>query len=228
MPLIRVRDGRKHYTLDKALTTALDGVSLDIDAGERVALMGPSGSGKSTLLNLMGCLDRLDGGSLEIDGQDTKALRDVALSRFRNRTMGFIFQSFNLIPVLSVHENIEYPLLLQEVSASERRDRVEQLLEQVGLAGFGRRSPENLSGGQRQRVAIARALVTRPRIVFADEPTAALDQKTGRAVMELMVQMNEKAGATLVFSTHDATVAGYARRVVKLLDGKIAEDGGAA
>ena len=228
MPLISIRNGKKHYTLDKALTTALDGVSLDIEAGERVSLMGPSGSGKSTLLNLLGCLDRLDGGTLEIDGQDTKAMRDGALSQFRNRTMGFIFQSFNLIPVLNVHENIEYPLLLQDVPTAERRDRVEQLLEQVGLAGFGRRSPENLSGGQRQRVAIARALVTRPRIVFADEPTAALDQRTGRAVMELMVEMNQKAGATLVFSTHDATVAGYALRVVKLLDGRIVEDGGAA
>jgi len=228
MALISLRDGRKHYTLDKAQTVALDGVSLDIESGERVSLMGPSGSGKSTLLNLLGCLDRLDAGTLVIDGQDTKKLKDAALSTFRNRTMGFIFQSFNLIPVLTVFENIEYPLLLQSIPAAERKDRVMSLLERVGLADYHHRLPENLSGGQRQRVAIARALVTQPRLVFADEPTAALDQKTGRAVMELMVEMNEQAGATLVFSTHDAGVASYARRVVHLLDGRVVEAGGAA
>lgn len=221
MALISIRDGRKHYTLDKVQTVALDGVTLDIEPGERVSLMGPSGSGKSTLLNLLGCLDRLDGGTLVIDGQDTRTLKDAGLSAFRNRTMGFIFQSFNLIPVLTVYENVEYPLLLQPVPQAERRDRVMDLLDRVGLTEFAHRPPENLSGGQRQRVAIARALVTRPRVVFADEPTAALDQKTGRTVMELMVEMNEQAGATLVFSTHDASVAGYARRIVRLLDGRI-------
>ena len=142
--------------------------------------------------------------------------------------MGFIFQSFNLIPVLTVFENVEYPLLLQPVPAAERKERVMDLLERVGLSEYAHRPPENLSGGQRQRVAIARALVTRPRLVFADEPTAALDQKTGRTVMELMVEMNEQAGATLVFSTHDAGVAGYARRIVHLLDGRISSTGGAA
>jgi putative ABC transport system ATP-binding protein len=221
MPLITLRDARKHYTLDKTQTVALDGVSLDIDAGERVSLMGPSGSGKSTLLNLLGCLDRLDGGTLVIDGQDTKTLGDPALSTFRNRTMGFVFQSFNLIPVLTVFENVEYPLLLQPSKPAERKERVMDLLERVGLADYAHRPPENLSGGQRQRVAIARALVTRPRLVFADEPTAALDQKTGRAVMELMVEMNQTAGATLVFSTHDPEVARHAKRVIRLLDGRV-------
>ncbi len=228
MALITITDGRKHYTLDKTQTVALDGVSLTVEPGERVSLMGPSGSGKSTLLNLMGCLDRLDAGTLVIDGQDTKVLKDAALSTFRNRTMGFIFQSFNLIPVLTVYENVEYPLLLQPIAAAERKDRVLALLERVGLSDYRDRSPERLSGGQRQRVAIARALVTNPRLVFADEPTAALDQKTGRTVMELMVEMNEQAGATLVFSTHDAGVAGYAKRIVHLLDGRIASAGGAA
>jgi len=228
MALITITDGRKHYTLDKTQTVALDGVSLTVEPGERVSLMGPSGSGKSTLLNLMGCLDRLDAGTLVIDGQDTKVLKDAALSTFRNRTMGFIFQSFNLIPVLTVYENVEYPLLLQPIAAAERKDRVLALLERVGLSDYRDRSPERLSGGQRQRVAIARALVTNPRLVFADEPTAALDQKTGRTVMELMVEMNEQAGATLVFSTHDAGVAGYAKRIVHLLDGRIVEAGGAA
>jgi len=142
--------------------------------------------------------------------------------------MGFIFQSFNLIPVLSVFENVEYPLLLQKVPARERRARVEELLGRVGLLEFARRSPENLSGGQRQRVSIARALVARPRLVIADEPTASLDHATGSSVMQLMVEMNEGEGATLIFSTHDPAVSRYARRIVKMLDGRIAEDGVAA
>jgi len=226
--LISIRGGRKAYRLDKALVPALEGIDLDVAPGERLCLMGPSGSGKSTLLNLMGCLDRFDEGSLVIDGRDTRSLRDGSLSDFRNRTMGFVFQSFNLIPVLTVHENVEYPLLLQNLPAKERKERVESLLDQVGLADFRRRTPDNLSGGQRQRVAIARALVTRPRVVFADEPTAALDHNTGRGVLELMVEMNEKSGATLVFSTHDPSVAAYARRTVHLLDGRICDPGEAS
>jgi putative ABC transport system ATP-binding protein len=142
--------------------------------------------------------------------------------------MGFIFQSFNLIPVLSVYENVEYPLLLQKVPAQERRARVEELLRKVGLSDYLRRSPENLSGGQRQRVSIARALVARPRMVIADEPTASLDHVTGNTIMQLMVEMNESEGATLIFSTHDPTVSRYAKRIVKMLDGRVAEDGRAA
>ena len=142
--------------------------------------------------------------------------------------MGFIFQSFNLIPVLSVFENVEYPLLLQKVPARERRARVEELLGKVGIAEYARRSPENLSGGQRQRVSIARALVARPRLVIADEPTASLDHATGSSIMQLMVEMNESEGATLIFSTHDPAVSRYARRIVKMLDGRISEDGSAA
>ncbi len=228
MSLISVRNVQKSYRLERTDTPALMDVSLDIQAGERVCLMGPSGSGKSTLLNLIGCIDTPTAGSVIVDGEDTGRLADARLSEFRNRRMGFIFQSFNLIPVLSVFENVEYPLLLQKVPARERRARVEELLGKVGIAEYARRSPENLSGGQRQRVSIARALVARPRLVIADEPTASLDHATGSSIMQLMVEMNESEGATLIFSTHDPAVSRYARRIVKMLDGRISEDGSAA
>ena len=228
MSLISIRNVQKHYRLERTDTPALIDVSLDIQPGERVCLMGPSGSGKSTLLNLMGCIDTPSEGSVVVDGEDTGRLGDRRLSEFRNRRMGFIFQSFDLIPVLSVFENIEYPLLLQKVPSRQRRARVEELLQKVGLAEYSRRSPENLSGGQRQRVSIARALVGRPQLVIADEPTASLDHATGSTIMQLMVEMNESEGATLIFSTHDPAVSRYAKRVVKMLDGRIAEDGSAA
>jgi putative ABC transport system ATP-binding protein len=228
MSLIRIRNVQKHYRLGRADAPALIDVNLDIQTGERVCLMGPSGSGKSTLLNLIGCIDTPTAGTVVVDGEDTGTLGDGRLSEFRNRRMGFIFQSFNLIPVLSVYENVEYPLLLQRVPARERRVRVMELLGRVGLAEYSRRSPENLSGGQRQRVSIARALVGRPRLVIADEPTASLDHATGSSIMQLMVEMNETEGATLVFSTHDAAVSRHARRIVKMLDGRICEDGSAA
>ena len=228
MSLISVRNVGKNYRLERTEAPALIDVSLDVSPGERVCLMGPSGSGKSTLLNLIGCIDTPSAGTVIVDGEDTGKLGDARLSDFRNRRMGFIFQSFNLIPVLSVRENVEYPLLLQKVPPRERRRRVEELLERIGLAAYARRSPENLSGGQRQRVSIARALVARPRLVIADEPTASLDHVTGAAVMQLMVEMNETEGATLVFSTHDPAVARHARRLVTMLDGRIASDGRAA
>jgi putative ABC transport system ATP-binding protein len=228
MPLISIRNVQKSYRLDKTDTPALIDISLDIQAGERVCLMGPSGSGKSTLLNLIGCIDSPSAGSVVVNGSDTHTLGDAKLSEFRNRTMGFIFQSFNLIPVLSVFENVEYPLLLQKMPARERKARVRSLLERVGLADYLSRSPENLSGGQRQRVSIARALVGRPRLVIADEPTASLDHATGSSIMQLMVEMNETEGATLIFSTHDPAVSRYAKRIVRMTDGRIAEDGDAA
>ena len=228
MSLISIRNVQKHYRLERADAPALIDVSLDVQPGERVCLMGPSGSGKSTLLNLIGCIDTPSAGSVIVDGEDTSRLGDARLSDFRNRRMGFIFQSFNLIPVLSVFENVEYPLLLQKVPARERRARVEELLARVGLADYRRRSPENLSGGQRQRVAIARALVARPRLVIADEPTASLDHATGSSIMQLMVEMNRSEGATLIFATHDSAVSRYAGRIVKMLDGRVAEDGSAA
>ena len=228
MSLISIRDVQKSYRLDKTSTPALIDITIDIQPGERVCLMGPSGSGKSTLLNLIGCIDSPTSGSVVVSGSDTHTLGDAQLSEFRNRTMGFIFQSFNLIPVLSVYENVEYPLLLQKVPARERKARVRALLERVGLAEYLGRSPENLSGGQRQRVSIARALVGRPRLVIADEPTASLDHATGSSIMQLMVEMNETEGATLIFSTHDPAVSRYAKRIVRMADGRIAEDGSAA
>ena len=224
MALIKVEGVQKVYTLEKTQMTAVRNVSLEIQAGERVCLMGPSGSGKSTLLNIIGCVDKASEGDILIDGEDASKLSDARLSDFRNRTMGFIFQNFNLIPVLSVFENVEYPLLLQRVSSRERKERVNTLLAKVGLADFARRSPERLSGGQRQRVAIARALVTNPKLVIADEPTASLDHATGKVVMELMVEMNRSAGSTLVFATHDATVAEFAARIVSMMDGQVVED----
>ncbi len=222
--LIRMKDAEKRYQLEKAEMPALTGINLAIGSGERVCLMGPSGSGKSTLLNVIGCVDSLSSGSIEIAGREAGSMGDAELSDFRNRTMGFIFQTFNLIPVLSVFENVEYPLLLQRMPREERAARVEGLLERVGLKEFQRRSPERLSGGQRQRVAIARALVTRPRLVIADEPTAALDHETGRTIMELMVEMNRSAGSTLIFATHDPAVACHADRLVTMSDGRIVED----
>jgi putative ABC transport system ATP-binding protein len=224
MALISMRNIEKRYRLEKADIQALADVSLDIGIGERVCLMGPSGSGKSTLLNIIGCVDKASAGRTIIDGEDTDSLSDSRLSDFRNRTMGFVFQSFNLIPVLSVFENVEYPLLLRRLDSRERRRRVDEMLLKVGLAEYGRRSPERLSGGQRQRVAIARALVTAPRLVIADEPTASLDHATGRAVLELMVEMNGKAGSTLIFATHDPTVAEFASRIVTLSDGRVVAD----
>jgi len=228
MSLISIRNVQKSYRLDKTDTPALIDINIDIQPGERVCLMGPSGSGKSTLLNLIGCIDSPSYGSVVVNGSDTHTLGDARLSEFRNRTMGFIFQSFNLIPVLSVYENVEYPLLLQKVPARERKARVRALLERVGLAEYLGRSPENLSGGQRQRVSIARALVGRPRLVIADEPTASLDHVTGSSIMQLMVEMNETEGATLIFSTHDPAVSRFAKRIVRMTDGRIAEDGSAA
>jgi putative ABC transport system ATP-binding protein len=224
MALIKVDRVQKSYSLDKTRLIAVRNVSLEIAAGERVCLMGPSGSGKSTLLNIIGCVDKASEGDIFVDGQDANKLSDARLSDFRNRTMGFVFQNFNLIPVLSVYQNVEYPLLLQRVGREERKDRVNDLLAKVGLADFGKRSPERLSGGQRQRVAIARALVTKPKLVIADEPTASLDHATGASIMELMVEMNGSEGSTLVFATHDPTIAEFAWRIVSMIDGQVVED----
>jgi putative ABC transport system ATP-binding protein len=200
---------------------ALEGVSLKIARGARVGLMGPSGSGKSTLLNLFGGIDQPNTGDVWISGQSILTMNAQELCRFRNRKMGFIFQSFNLIPVLSVFENVEYPLLFQRLPKGKRRERVEYILNRVGLLEYARRKPDNLSGGQRQRVAIARALVTNPEIVFSDEATANLDHKTGRNVMDLLVELNQEYHTTLLFSTHDPMVAEYADTIVKMEDGTI-------
>ena len=223
-PIVAVRNVVKDYKLGKVVVPALREVSLAVEPGEFMAVAGPSGSGKTTLLNLIGCVDTPTSGSVEVAGKDTSALSERALTDLRLHHLGFIFQSFNLVNVLTVFQNVEFPLLLQgRASASERRARVTALLEQVGLADHARHRPNELSGGQRQRVAVARALVTGPQIVLADEPTANLDSKTGGTIIDLMSEMNRKQGTTFIFSTHDAKVMSHASKVVRLADGRIVE-----
>jgi putative ABC transport system ATP-binding protein len=212
----------KEYTLGKTVVRALQGVSLEVHGGEFLSIAGPSGSGKTTLLNLIGCIDTATSGVVRVAGQDTKSLKEQELTQLRLRTIGFIFQSFNLVSVLSVFQNVEFPLLLQGgISSLERKQRVMQLLEQVGLASHARHRPNELSGGQRQRVAVARALVTRPSIVLADEPTANLDSATGQNIIDLMKELNQKEGTTFIFSTHDAKVMSQANSVIRIADGLI-------
>lgn len=222
MSLVSVIGVEKRYLLGKQEVVALGGVDLAIAAGEFAAIAGPSGSGKSTLLNLIGCIDTPDKGSIVIDGTDVSTQTPDQLADYRAHTVGFIFQTFNLLPVLSAAENVEYPLLhRKDVAKSERRERVAHYLEVVGLAKFAGHRPNELSGGQRQRVAIARALVTHPKIVLADEPTANLDHHTGTGILELMKDINRSGGTTFIFSTHDQKVMSVAGRVVYMSDGKI-------
>jgi putative ABC transport system ATP-binding protein len=222
--IVSVVDVVKEYSLGKTVVPALRGVSLEIRAGDFLSIAGPSGSGKTTLLNLVGCIDTASSGVVRVAGQDTKNLSERQLTHLRLNTIGFIFQSFNLVSVLSVFQNVEFPLLLQQkLSTSERKTRVMALLEQVGLASHAKHRPNELSGGQRQRVAIARALVTRPKIVLADEPTANLDSVTGQNIIDLMKSMNQQQGTTFIFSTHDANVMSHANAIVKLADGKIVD-----
>jgi putative ABC transport system ATP-binding protein len=212
----------KEYNLGKVIVPALRGVSMSVSEGDFVSIAGPSGSGKTTLLNLIGCVDTATSGVVQVGGQDTKNLSERALTNLRLNTIGFIFQSFNLVSVLSVFQNVEFPLLLQrKYHSAERAQRVNELLEKVGLATHAKHRPHELSGGQRQRVAIARALVTRPQIVLADEPTANLDSKTGEAIIDLMKEMNQVEKTTFIFSTHDAKVMSHANAIIKLADGKI-------
>jgi putative ABC transport system ATP-binding protein len=221
-PIVSIVDVTKDYQLGKTLVPALRGVSLDVFPGEFISIAGPSGSGKTTLLNLIGCVDTATGGVVRVAGQDTRQLSERRLTELRLHTIGFIFQSFNLVSVLSVFQNVEFPLLLQKrLGAAERRTRVMALLEQVGLASHARHRPNELSGGQRQRVAVARALVTHPQIVLADEPTANLDSVTGEQIIDLMKDMNRHQGTTFIFSTHDAKVMAHANAVVRLQDGRI-------
>lgn len=220
--LIRVDNVSKHYRLGRQWVQALTEVSLDIEEGVFLAIAGPSGSGKSTLLNLIGCIDVPTRGHIVIDGSDTSGRTPDELADLRSRTIGFVFQTFNLLPVLSAAENVEYPLLqFGEVSRDERRRRVADMLDLVQLKSHARHRPNELSGGQRQRVAIARALVTRPRIILADEPTANLDSKTGDGILQLMKDINHRYGATFVFSTHDKKVIAKADRLVRITDGRI-------
>ncbi len=221
-PIVSLTNVTKTYTLGKVQVPALRGVSLEVHSGEFISIAGPSGSGKTTALNLIGCVDTATDGVVRVDGQDTKQLSERQLTDLRLHTIGFIFQSFNLVSVLSVFQNVEFPLLLQrKLNATQRRERVMTLLEQVGLANHAKHRPNELSGGQRQRVAVARALVTRPKLVLADEPTANLDSVTGQNIIDLMRELNRKEGTTFIFSTHDAKVMSHANAVVRLADGKI-------
>lgn len=224
--LVEIEDVVKEYPLGKLTVRALRGVSVKIERGEFTTIAGPSGSGKTTLLNLIGCVDVPTTGTVRIAGELTSALNDRQLTELRLRKLGFIFQSFNLIPVLDIAQNIEFPLLLQgDMTAGERDKRVREMLEKVGLTEQMRQRPNEISGGQRQRVAIARALVTSPAIVLADEPTANLDSVTGTHIIELMRELNQRESTTFIFSTHDPKVMSRASRVIRMVDGKLVYDG---
>ncbi len=224
MEVAKVENVTRMYTIGKVETQALRGVNLTIESGEFTALVGPSGSGKTTLLQLIGCLDQPSSGRVSINGKDVSALNRDQRADMRRGTLGFIFQFYALIPTLSAYENIEMPLLLTGQSATQRRDRVKQLLESVGLADRANNRPDQMSGGQQQRVAIARALATQPSLILADEPTANLDSSNGEQVMEIMAKLNNETGVTFVFATHDPRVIKYAKRVVTLSDGLITAD----
>ncbi len=225
MPLLSLRAIEKSYRLGQAVVPALRGVDLDVEPGEFTVVMGPSGSGKTTLLNVIGCLDRPDAGTYSLEGRRIEGKDFDDLADLRNREIGFVFQSFNLVPVLDVYENIEFPCLVRGRRDRELAARVRAVADAVGLGSHLRHKPDELSGGQRQRVAIARALVTRPRLVLADEPTANLDSGTSDQIMDLMLALNRERGVTFLFSTHDPRVTRHARRVVRLEDGRIAADG---
>ncbi len=224
MAIVEVTDLKKDYKQGEIIVHALAGVSVSIDKGEFTALMGPSGSGKTTLLNLIGGLDAPTSGHVVVDGTDLATMGGGGRSKMRLQRLGFVFQAYNLIPVLSAYENAEFVLLLQGVPEKERRERVMAVLEEVGLEGMENRRPSELSGGQQQRVAVARAIVGEPALVLADEPTANLDTKTGDALLDTMRDLNERLGVTFLFATHDPKVMENARRVVRLVDGKVAED----
>jgi putative ABC transport system ATP-binding protein len=226
MPVVELKGVKKEYMLGSTKVEALRGVDLEIEKGEFLAVAGPSGSGKSTMLNMFGCIDVPTSGTVLIDGTDVAGLDDRELTRYRREKIGFIFQSFNLVPVLDVYENIEFPLLLKKsLSKKEREKIVMRFVDEVGLSDRLRNKPTELSGGQRQRVAIARALVSNPLIILADEPTANLDSETGTKIVELMRQINEIEKTTFIFSTHDAHIMREARRLVKILDGRIVDAG---
>jgi len=204
---------------------ALDGVSLTIDRGEFVAIAGASGSGKSTMMNVLGCLDIPTYGDYWLDGQDVRELSDKQLSHIRNKQIGFIFQGYNLIPELTAQENVELPLIYQGIGPMKRKVMAQEALERVGLGNRGKHKPAELSGGQQQRVAIARAIATKPPIIMADEPTGALDSKTGLEVLDFLCRLNRE-GSTIILITHDNGIAATARRIVRMSDGKIIEDHG--
>ena len=221
MNIVETRDVTKVYDQGKVEVQALRGVSLDIQKGDFMALAGPSGSGKTTLLNIIGGLDTMNEGSVRVEGTLINDMSQSELAQLRLNRIGFVFQSYNLVPVLSAVENVEFILLLQGVAPSERRDRARAILDEVGLKGMYNRRPAELSGGQQQRVAVARAIVSNPAIVLADEPTANLDSTTGESLLALMEQMNADRQVTFVFSTHDKMVMEHAHRLVYIRDGRI-------
>jgi ABC-type lipoprotein export system ATPase subunit len=225
MSLIELSGISKSYRTGDVVTPVLFDIDLQVSQGDYVALMGPSGSGKSTLMNLLGLLDRADGGHYRLDGQDVTDLSAAQHAEVRNRTIGFVFQSFNLLKRMNVLENVALPLLYAGQSRAAARLRAREVLEQVGLATYEHRMPNQLSGGQQQRVAIARSLVTRPPLLLADEPTGNLDTKTTSEVLEVIGQLNREQGLTIVIVTHEADVARHAKRLVKLKDGVVVYDG---
>lgn len=226
MPIIQLRDIKKNYFLGKVIVPAVKGVTFSIERADFVSIAGPSGSGKSTILNMIGLIDTPTSGEVIIDGKNTDGLSDQELTRLRHEVLGFIFQSFNLIPVLNVWENIEFPLLLGKTSVpkNEWKNWIDFLIGEVGLGDWRNHKPNELSGGQRQRVAIARALVTKPSIVLADEPTANLDSATGEQIIDLMKKINREIQTTFIFSTHDAKIVTIADHIIRLLDGNVIEN----
>ncbi|TVR55007.1 MAG: ABC transporter ATP-binding protein [Spirochaetaceae bacterium] len=224
--IVRLTDAHKIYPLGKTEVHAVKGVSFSIERGDFISIAGPSGSGKSTILNLIGCIDVPTSGTVEIVGTNTAGLSDKAITTLRHDVIGFIFQSFNLVPVLNVYENIEFPLLLgkSRPDKKEKAEYINFLIEEVGLTDWKKHRPNELSGGQRQRVAIARALVTKPQIVLADEPTANLDSTTGEAIIELMKKINRELETTFIFSTHDTAIVEIADHVIRLHDGLVIEN----
>jgi putative ABC transport system ATP-binding protein len=225
MEVAKIENVSRIFKIGKVETQALRDVSLTITDGEFTALVGPSGSGKTTLLQLIGCLDQPTSGKVYINGKDVSRLNRNQRADVRRGTIGFIFQFFALIPTLTAYENIEMPLMLTNIRASERRERVKVLLDSIDLADWAGHRPDQLSGGQQQRVAIARSLATKPALILADEPTANLDTPNGKLVMETMTRLNRETGVTFVFATHDPRVISYARRVVTLWDGMIVQNG---
>jgi len=222
--ILSVRNVKKDYLLGKTQIPALKGLSFDIHEGEFLSIVGPSGCGKSTLLNIIGCIDKPTSGTVMFQGTDLATLNDDQEADIRLNKIGFIFQSFNLVAVLDVRENIEFPLLMNRVPRAERRKTVDRLIDIVGLSEFVGHKPDELSGGQRQRVAIARALVNNPRLVIADEPTANLDSDTSVRIMEVMKHLNDHEKVSFIFSTHNDLIEKYAKRVIRLKDGLMVDD----
>jgi len=223
MALIELRNVSKFYLLGGEEIRALDGISLDIEGGEFMSIIGPSGSGKSTLMHIIGCLDSPTQGTIKLDGTEIQGASPRELARIRNRKIGFVFQFFNLLPKLNVLQNIELPMVYSGLSASERRDRATRALQMVGLENRSKHRPTQISGGQQQRVAIARALVNDPKIIFADEPTGNLDSQTGEAILELFRKLSSE-GRTIVLVTHDPEIAAMTPRRIEIRDGKIAQN----